>query len=687
MADRTTYPRAAAALVLLALAALLAFPASAHASTVYVDNTADPSATAGVTVPDTNVYITNTTSANCVFSSLSNVTYGAGGDGLTGLYVNSGKTSGSFTATWANAGYTVQGQPVDLVVNGAVALGSSKGQKDVFFMKSCFCSGAQGGVAITFAFHIRLHGQSSDLPGASFFFRQRDIDANRNKGGYTEGVTFTSGWNAVKWAGKAQGSSHPVLNQSGNRYYASHGCGARNCSSVSCVGTTGAVLVWTGYSSRMGGTLGISSSMQYYPTGPLTFSKALASSAVTPTSSGGSAAKVTWQMTSFLPDVAPSNQAGDIKVEDKLPAFLDADKATVSVTRAGADATSNWAVSRSGANNTVTLTAKSTAHGAAAGAAHVFTVTAPVKALHDFSADGAAFTESHDLRYVNTATLSISPNGQLPDEGDDEDAEDLELAGTAMYTVHVGDAAFALDVAPADGAPPGLSMSYVSGDPSVASVDGSGNVTPMGVGTTEVTVAAEAPGYSPDAFTVTVVVAEAEAGDGDGEDGYGGWEGLSADALSGAADAFAGALLPQRAWAAAAGPVITRTATASVDVRGYVSPDSLVQKLDAQLMRGLAQGDATLEGARFQVRYWAAWSAEGEPDAVATLSADASGAVSIAGDGDWPVELDGHRCIPWGTFTVTEVGAPSGYLLNRNFLYAGRVRFDDSSNQVVATPV
>lgn len=113
---------------------------------------------------------------------------------------------------------------------------------------------------------------------------------------------------------------------------------------------------------------------------------------------------------------------------------------------------------------------------------------------------------------------------------------------------------------------------------------------------------------------------------------------------------------------------IVRVNTDTVEETPQVNPiDIVVAKYDAQkgyeTSGNTAQGDATLAGAVFSVRFYAAESAAGIPKRTWTVTTDAAGHATIPGD-ELYANGAGDIGFPLGVVTVQEVQAPPGYLLN-----------------------
>ena len=104
----------------------------------------------------------------------------------------------------------------------------------------------------------------------------------------------------------------------------------------------------------------------------------------------------------------------------------------------------------------------------------------------------------------------------------------------------------------------------------------------------------------------------------------------------------------------------------------------LVQKIDAETGEGTAQGNASLAGAEFTVKYYTVQSdsdpaASGiEPERTWSFRTDEEGRIEftseylVSGD-EFYYQMDGTTpCVPLGTVTVQETKAPEGYLLNES---------------------
>ena len=104
----------------------------------------------------------------------------------------------------------------------------------------------------------------------------------------------------------------------------------------------------------------------------------------------------------------------------------------------------------------------------------------------------------------------------------------------------------------------------------------------------------------------------------------------------------------------------------------------LVQKIDAETGEGAAQGNASLAGAEFTVKYYTVQSdsdpaASGtEPERTWIFGTDEMGRIEftseylVSGD-EFYYQMDGTTpCVPLGTVTVQETKEPEGYLLNES---------------------
>lgn len=121
--------------------------------------------------------------------------------------------------------------------------------------------------------------------------------------------------------------------------------------------------------------------------------------------------------------------------------------------------------------------------------------------------------------------------------------------------------------------------------------------------------------------------------------------------------------------------------TASVEVTEVPQSNPLsllVQKIDSEAGEGTAQGNASLAGAEFTVKYYTVQSdsdpaASGtEPERTWVFRTDEEGRIEftseylVSGD-EFYYQMDGTTpCMPLGTVTVQETKAPEGYLLNES---------------------
>ena len=128
---------------------------------------------------------------------------------------------------------------------------------------------------------------------------------------------------------------------------------------------------------------------------------------------------------------------------------------------------------------------------------------------------------------------------------------------------------------------------------------------------------------------------------------------------------------------------VTVESDATVSVEVAEIPQSnplslLVQKIDVETGEGTAQGNASLAGAEFTVKYYTVQSdsdpaASGtEPERTWIFRTDEEGRIEftseylVSGD-EFYYQMDGTTpCVPLGTVTVQETKAPEGYLLNES---------------------
>lgn len=128
---------------------------------------------------------------------------------------------------------------------------------------------------------------------------------------------------------------------------------------------------------------------------------------------------------------------------------------------------------------------------------------------------------------------------------------------------------------------------------------------------------------------------------------------------------------------------VTVESDATVSVEVAEIPQSnplslLVQKIDAGTGEGTAQGNASLAGAEFTVKYYTVQSDSDpavsgtEPERTWIFRTDEAGRIEftseylVSGD-EFYYQMDGTTpCVPLGTVTVQETKAPEGYLLNES---------------------
>lgn len=120
----------------------------------------------------------------------------------------------------------------------------------------------------------------------------------------------------------------------------------------------------------------------------------------------------------------------------------------------------------------------------------------------------------------------------------------------------------------------------------------------------------------------------------------------------------------------------------------------VLTKLDAELGTTTPQGDGSLAGAEFTLSYYqnVEGSTAGEPERTWVLAADGDGRVllddahRVSGDGFYHL-TDGRVCIPRGTLTIAETGAPEGYLIPDGFAEPQVLVIDDEeeSSEALST--
>ena len=101
--------------------------------------------------------------------------------------------------------------------------------------------------------------------------------------------------------------------------------------------------------------------------------------------------------------------------------------------------------------------------------------------------------------------------------------------------------------------------------------------------------------------------------------------------------------------------------------------DLIVQKIDAELMTNQPQGAAELSDAQFLISYYAGYYDDSdalpdEPTRSWTVSTNAKGQARLAGEftvagDDFYLSSTGEAALPLGTVAITEIKAPTGYLL------------------------
>ena len=676
---------------------VLSNPSFAFANTVLVNDARHPDGTSGVSVPETNVYITRLSADNATYGGLSNVHYGNSDEtSENGFMLNTGATNGSFWVKYENAGYDVYGQSIDIELDiMAQSRTSDSDQNDVFYTLSGLTSGTGSGINLTFDIKVFKAGTTQRYSNASFFVLFTDIDVVVDDDSWSEGVYFEgNNWLGTEWLGNvvtsldvhpgAEGGVGKLLNHnsSQHRYWASHSCEEGLDAMVSTIGYDGARVVWTGNYSGMGGRLGITSVTQKYPGNP-TFGKTRTSDAVT--ASNGT---TTWSMDMWLPDVVSSNQASSITITDQLPASLDASGAVVTIKQGGSDVTSAWTITKNGAENvnTVTIKAKSTQHGSATGS-YTITMSAPVRRSNNFSNDGATFTSASDLHVTNSAALvvvpqsgsaitigpktavvdisgAVSPNTLLqkadPDRGNGKPQGQTTMAG-AEYTIEYwrgwsvsGSAASVTKwVTDSNGL-----LQFKSGSSSSGTwfkKSGSNNLMPWG--TYRITETKAPDGYSKDSVAHIVYVRSTDASGTPyfEVDGSTPWAANNSSATTG--------------WVSKEPAII----------RGGV----IIAKRDSQSNNGVAQGDATLKDAVFEV-------VNNGPNPVVVNGREyASGAVCL----ELVTDASGNarssnKTFPYGSYTVREKSESEGYLLTSvsSWSKTFEIRNDGTFVDLTSTP-
>ncbi len=139
-------------------------------------------------------------------------------------------------------------------------------------------------------------------------------------------------------------------------------------------------------------------------------------------------------------------------------------------------------------------------------------------------------------------------------------------------------------------------------------------------------------------------------------------------------------------------------ATAHVEARDVPQshpPKLLVAKVDGETGQGTPQGDASLAGAEYTVRYYdgyydtaAAAEASGAPKRTWVFRSDADGSVPfddahrVSGDALYH-DSAGRPAFPLGTILVHESKAPTGYLLDSTTVFVAKITADGATGETV----
>ena len=128
---------------------------------------------------------------------------------------------------------------------------------------------------------------------------------------------------------------------------------------------------------------------------------------------------------------------------------------------------------------------------------------------------------------------------------------------------------------------------------------------------------------------------------------------------------------------------VTKDQTVRADVNEVPGDDPIgieIVKNDAE-NKGMPQGDATLEGAEFTVKYYdgyytkdnlpkkatRTWVIQTKKQSNSSYRTGLANMYKVSGD-DFYLDQDGLLCLPLGTISVEETKAPTGYLLKGNTL-------------------
>ena len=405
----------------------------AQAATQYVNDPTTTKMIDRIELGDAGVYITNLN--NRTISTSGGASYYSGNYydwEVEYIAIRSGNSSGSYTLKYSNAGYTTDGVAVDLVIDITSTLSSTCDYNYLVFVTrwghdgdgcaqfySAYHTGRTlYGVSSDTTYHIYKAGTTEPIDG-KFVVAFWDLDQPGMPGDssgygniYSEGLELLGGYSGDFYTGNVPSNHNGARMHSSTHnghpwIYASHDCAGaaheedRPDSGLVFTGQNGLHYIWRGY--------GCGSSMVLDAT-PTTYP-----SFGTPTKSPNTQIRKkgatcdTFVITQKLPYVGPDNKPSRIVVSDTFDSMLDVSgvtASTVKVYRGSTDITDKWTFSKSG--QTISFTAKNTAHGGGAEGTLKFQISG-VKVKNQNP--GASYATSDGGKYwvvENKATTAIT---------------------------------------------------------------------------------------------------------------------------------------------------------------------------------------------------------------------------------------------------------------------------------------
>ena len=133
--------------------------------------------------------------------------------------------------------------------------------------------------------------------------------------------------------------------------------------------------------------------------------------------------------------------------------------------------------------------------------------------------------------------------------------------------------------------------------------------------------------------------------------------------------------------------VANQTATSSLTDQPQANPIEIVlKKIDKDTQSNQAQGQASLEGAEFTIRYYE--KKDGDPKRTWVIQTDAQGIAKlqdgykISGD-DWYTNQEGQVVFPLGFVTIEETKAPQGYHRNKE-IFTCEIKADGNQEKITS---